>query len=294
MNLKEELLKIKTQNIPNEVQKIVDCGLIQECEVLGDICYITFAFKLNKKPTYNYRYIYDSDFIIRENCSAIYCGGVALDNSLKILKGVIYPYFFDIPNKSELFGEVLNYEGIYKYSKGIPQILTKNMGIKLSDLFPSAATFKIYNLVTDNADCFGNFVKKKATYRNTRVPVDEKQHIVEVDYDDDTFFGAMYEYKTGRELKKVYPYGPILADIKNVVTFGYVEGFLKDCNILREITSKIYCTEKISDSIEQLGYNIKAATNKVAKSIEFLGSANKTGMVGMSHELYIANKIKMG
>lgn len=33
MNLKEELAKIKSRNIPSSIQKLIDKGVIQECEV---------------------------------------------------------------------------------------------------------------------------------------------------------------------------------------------------------------------------------------------------------------------
>ena len=54
-SFKDSLLNAKSSNLPKCVRDLVDAGLVQECETIDDIHYISFAFQLHDAAFYNYR-----------------------------------------------------------------------------------------------------------------------------------------------------------------------------------------------------------------------------------------------
>ena len=53
-NFREELLKVASNNYPKIIQDLLDSGIIQECQVIDEIYYISFGFHLICPIFYNY------------------------------------------------------------------------------------------------------------------------------------------------------------------------------------------------------------------------------------------------
>ena len=80
-NFREELLKVASNNYPKIIQDLLDSGIIQECQVIDGIYYISFGFHLKHQPFYNYKSdSYYFNFIhYEEKEEVIYVGGMAVD-----------------------------------------------------------------------------------------------------------------------------------------------------------------------------------------------------------------------
>lgn len=265
MNLKEELAKIKSHSIPLLIQKLIDKGIIQECEEMNNIYYITFAFEIINVPIYNYEYrdCSVSNFSDREFCSIIYCCGMALDSKLNVLRGIVYPYYFDYDKNSWLFKS--NTPIKQNVITGKPQIICKNMETKLKDWFTSNG-FKLFNIITDNANAWADFINGNEKYKNTRVVLDKNGYFIYPDeYCDTQYYGNLFSYENNKSLG-VHRYVPFIALPSQAVTIDYVSRYLNNQEINRNIASKIYCTNSISNSIKTAGKNIKQGMDNVAKS----------------------------
>ena len=265
MNLKEELAKIKSRNIPSSIQKLIDKGVIQECEEMNKIYYITFAFEIIDAPVYNYEYRDSSltNFSEREFCSIIYCCGMALDSKLNVLRGIIYPYYFDYDKDSWLFKSDTPIKQLVTI--GTPQIICKNMKTKLKDWFTSDG-FKLFNVVTDNANAWADFINGNEKYKDTMVVLDKNGYLIGPDkYCETQYYGNLFSYENNKPLG-LHRYVPFIASSSQVVTIDYVSKYLNDQEINRNIASKIYCTNSISSSIKTVGKSIKQGMDNVAKS----------------------------
>lgn len=263
MNFREELNNIKCNALPLGIQKLLDNGLIQQCEELNDIYYITFAFRVKYGRVYNYHGVYYNDFIMSEQCNTMVCGGMALDSKLKVLRGIIYPYYSDYEQNGEVFEMSDKTKPIIM---GTPQIICKKANTELKDWF-SDDTFKIFNVVTDDANAWSDMVKGQEDYNNSQVYVDEDDNKIDNDeYGDGCFYGYAYLFETGKRTGCIHCYEPIIVDSRDAITLDYVSNYLNDENLTRNIAARIYCTEIISKSIKDHGNTIKDGLNNVANS----------------------------
>lgn len=262
MNLKEELAIIKSRNIPSSIQKLIDNGLIQQCEELDNIYYITFAFRVKYERVYNYHGVYYYDFAKGEVCTTMVCGGMALDSKLRVLRGIIYPYYSDYEQNGDIFGMTDKNRPIIM---GTPQIICKKSNTKLKDWFGDG-TFKIFNIVTDDANAWSDMIKCQEDYNNGQVYVDEDDNII--DYytteEDGCFYGRAYLPETFKYTGRIHRYEPITVDSRKVITLEYVSSYLNDENLNRNIAARIYCSETISKSINNHGHTVKNSINNVA------------------------------
>ena len=265
MNLKEELAKIKSRNIPSSIQKLIDKGVIQECEEMNKIYYITFAFEIIDAPVYNYEYRDSSltNFSEREFCSIIYCCGMALDSKLNVLRGIIYPYYFDYDKDSWLFKSDTPIKQLVTIGK--PQIICKNMKTKLKDWF-TLNGFKLFNIVTDNANAWADFINGNEKYKDTMVVLDKNGYLISPDkYCETQYYGNLFSCENNKPLG-LHRYVPFIASSSQAVTIDYVSKYLNDQEINRNIVSKIYCANSISSSIKTVGKSIKQGMDNVARS----------------------------
>lgn len=284
-SFKESLLHAKSSNLPKCVRDLVDVGLVQECETIDGIHYISFAFQLHDAAFYNYRNnVYHSDFIAIAFADVMYAGGFAVNDEGNILKGIIYPYYYNFHSEEdcEMFG-VKNI--LVPYTKGTPQIINKADNLKLNNFFVSNTYFRAFNLATNLSDTWVNFASGKESYANTYMLCDEDNNLFEPrDWNDLTFYGHVksekdYEYKfthkyTGQSITK-----------SNAITVAFVEKKLEDNSILSSIATKIFCTDKacksriksakitkegmefIGKSIQDAGINIRKGASNIANAV---------------------------
>ena len=263
MNFRDELNNIKCNALPLGIQKLLDNGLIQQCEELDNIYYITFAFRTKYKRVYNYHGVYYHNFVKSEQCNTMVCGGMALDSKLRVLRGIIYPYYSDYEQNGDIFEISDKNRPIIM---GIPQIICKNAHTKLKDWFINN-TFKIFNIITDDANAWSDMIKGEEDYSTSQVYIDKDGNIVDYyEYGDECFYGRIYSFETGEETERIHRYKPIIVDSHDAITLEYASNYLNDENINRNIATRIYCTETISKSIEKHSYTIKDGLNNVADS----------------------------
>lgn len=267
-SFKESLLHAKSSNLPKCVRDLVDVGLVQECETIDGIHYISFAFQLHDAAFYNYRNnVYKSDFIAIAFADVMYAGGFAVNDDGNILKGIIYPYYYNFHSEEdcEMFG-VKNI--LVPYTKGTPQIINKADKLKLNNFFVSNKYFRAFNLATNLSDTWVNFASGKESYANTYMMCDEEENLFEPnDWNDFTFYGHVkcekdFQYKfthkyTGQSITK-----------SNAITVSFVEKKLEDNSILSSIANKIFCVnETIKGQIE--------SAKIVKEGMEFIGNSNQ-------------------
>ena len=267
-SFKESLLHAKSSNLPKCVRDLVDVGLVQECETIEGIHYISFAFQLHDAAFYNYRNnVYHSDFIAIAFADVMYAGGFAVNDEGNILKGIIYPYYYNFHSEEdcEMFG-VKNI--LVTYTKGTPQIINKADNLKLNNFFVSNKYFRAFNLATNLSDTWVNFASGKESYANTFMMCDEDDNLFEPsDWNDFTFYGHVkceksFQYKfthkyTGQSITK-----------SNAITVAFVEKKLEDNSILSSIATKIFCVnETVKGQIE--------SAKIVKEGMEFIGKSNQ-------------------
>lgn len=263
MNFRDELNNIKCNALPLGIQRLIDNGLIQQCEELDNIYYITFAFRTKYKRVYNYHGVYYHNFIKSEQCNTMICGGMALNSKLQVLKGIIYPYYSDYKQNGEVFKMLDQTNPIIR---GTPQIICKNANTELKDWFVND-TFKIFNVVTDDANAWSDMVKGQEDYSTSQVYVDENDKEVDGDeYGNECFYGYAYLFDTGKKTKSIHHYKPIIVDSRNVVTLDYVSSYLNDKDLNRNIAARIYCAETISSGINAHGRMVKDGLYGIAES----------------------------
>lgn len=264
MNFRDELNNIKCNALPLGIQKLLDNGLIQQCEEIDNIYYITFAFRVKHERVYNYHGDYYHNFVKTEQCNTMVCGGMALNSRLKVLKGIIYPYYFDYQQNGKVFEMSDKTKPIIM---GTPQIICKNANTELKDWFVDD-TFKIFNVVTDDANAWSDMVKGQEDYSTSRVYVDEDDNIIDNDdkYGDGCLYGHVYLFETGKRTGCIHCYEPIIVNSHDAITLDYVSNYLNDGNLTRNIAARIYCAETISKSINDHGHTIKDGLNNVADS----------------------------
>lgn len=264
-NFREELLKAMGNNYPKAIQDLLDCGIIQECQVIDGIYYINFAFHLKHQKFYNYQ---DGDFYnflrCEEKDEVIYSGGMAIDKKMNILKGIIYPFYINSPISNQSESSML-----MPYVYGTPQIINKSYNLKISDFF-SPNYCRIFNLITDSNIAWAQFILNIENYKGTYIPCDEngKQIIEPNDSNDIDYYGNLID-KNGKfyGLKR---YGGIIVSSENSVPISFVESYLKNKNLQSSIATKIYCNNE---------------TNKTTiKSAEI----NKEGLVDIGEAIFIA------
>lgn len=253
MNLKEELNQIKCKNIPLKIQSLLDNGLIQECEELNGIYYITFAFRIIDKLLYNYEYKYARNFVFAEYCSIIYCGGMAIDSKLKVIRGVIYPYYYDYCENSDLFDTSAT---IKQVIPGTPQIITKAMNTKLSDWFTDDG-FKVFNLITNKSNTWGLFINENESYNGCDAYLSDDGIISPDELDESSYFGNAYRFSDYKKLGWILRYKPIIVSSGDVLTLEYISKFINSNTLSKSIIANIYCANAISKAIQHSGNQIK-------------------------------------
>ena len=283
-SFKDSLLKAKSDPLPKCIQKLIDSGLVQECETIDDIYYISFAFQLNNTPFYNYKNnIYFDDFADIVWIDVMYAGGFAVNNKGKILKGIIYPYYYNFKTEDDckMFGIDNN---LIPYIKGMPQIINKNDNLKLKDFF-IGSTFRAYNLSTNLSDTWVNFISNKESYSNTFMLCDEKGETFEPnEYNDFTYYGYVkseknYQYK----FTKKYP-GKYITK-SNAITVSFIEKKLEDNTILSSIATRIFCTNETSKSRIKSAKINKEGMEYMGKSTQEAGLHIRAGLSNVANAI---------
>lgn len=281
MDFKTELNILKDKKgggNPSNIQRLIDNGLLQQCEECDGIYYVTFAFRVVNRPVYNYEYEKgNSNFELCEICSVIYCGGMAIGPDMSILKGVIYPYYYGFKlSDSSLFDTTISNNSIIR---GTPQIIYKNMGTKLEDWF-SDKFFSAYNILTNDANAFADFIKGEENYEGCRVYMKDK--FERCDYGN--FYGYINQAVNDRT--KILHCPPTLLFPSDVVTLEWVSDFIKDETINRNIATKIYCSNIIKKSLNNIGNNISRGAHELSENLYRAGST-----VDNTTEIYIHNSL---
>lgn len=282
-SFKESLLNVKSSQLPKCVQDLVDVGLVQECETINNIHYISFAFQLHDVAFYNYRNnVYDNDFIAISFADVMYAGGFAVNDKGNILKGIIYPYYYNFCNEKdcEMFG-VKNI--LVPYTKGTPQIINKVDKLKLNNLFISNKYFRVFNLATNLSDTWVNFALGKESYANTFMLCDEDNNLFEPsDWNDLTFYGQV-KCETDFKHKFIHKYTGKSITKSNAITVEFVEKKLEDNSILSSIATKIFCTDKACKSRIKSAKITKEGMECMCKSIQNAGSNIYIGLSNIAN-----------
>lgn len=284
-SFKDALLDAKSNQLPKCIQNLIDTGLLQECETIDDIHYVSFAFQLNNATFYNYRNgRYGSDFIDIAWIDTMYAGGFAVNDKGKILKGIIYPYYsnFDNEESCKMFG---GNNILVPYIKGTPQIINKADNLKLKDFFISNKFFRVYNLATNLSDTWANFVAGKESYTGTFILCNEKGGLYEPnEYNDITFYGHVknesdFQYK----YTKKYP-GEYLTK-SNAVTVSFIEKKLEDYSISSSIATKIFCANETNKSRIKSAKINKEGMEHMGKAIDNAGINIRAGISNVANVL---------
>ena len=245
MNFKESLLKIKYNFCyPDSIQNLLDNGIIRDCQVIDGIYYIEFAFHLRRQPFYNYQDEHYLNFIYYEiKDEVIYVGGMAIDEEMNILKGIIYPFYINSSisdqNKPSL---------LMPYTYGIPQIINKANKLKIDNFFTSNHC-KVFNLITESNVAWAQFALNAENYENTFIPCDDNGE--QTDYPDYwncvSYFGKLLDNKD--RLKGIKKYSGVLVGPENSVPLSFVENYLKNKNLQSSIAAKIYYNKESNKSV---------------------------------------------
>lgn len=266
MTLREELKKISGRSIPYAIQVLLDNGLIQECEEVGGVYYITFVFRLLENQLYNYK---DTpthrNFSRSTNCDIFYYGGMAISQDMTVLKGIIYPFYESQDEDNELFETFL---GTNQLEFGTPQIITKNMHTSLHDWFKFGG-FTVYNLFTSDAMVWGEFKQSKESYDGCKCFIDEKGKNV-----GGTYYGYQFSETTYKKLNdEPNKYKPVIALPNNSLTISTIERILGSDNLRREIAGRIYSANIIGNSITKGCKVISDSNHYIGNNIGNLANA---------------------
>lgn len=230
MNFRDELNNIKCNTaLPLGIQNLLDNGLVLQCEELDNIYYITFAFRVKYERVYNYHGVYDCNFAKGEVCTTMVCGGMALNSELKVLRGIIYPYYSDYEQDGDIFRMSDKSKPIIM---GTPQIICKNANTELKDWFIDG-TFKIFNIVTDDANAWSDMIRGQEDYNHSYVYVDEDDNIIDyyINESDGCFYGHVYSPDTREDTEYIHCYEPITVDSHNAITLEYISSYLDNENL---------------------------------------------------------------
>ena len=284
-SFKDALLEAKSNQLPKCIQNLIDVGLLQECETIDGIHYVSFAFQLNNATFYNYRNgRYASDFIDVARVDAMYAGGFAVNDKGKILKGIIYPYYYNFYKEEDckMFG---GNNMLVPYIKGVPQIINKIDNLKLKDFFISDKIFRVYNLATNLSDTWVNFISGKESYTNTHMLCDENGELYEPNECNDlTFYGRVknekdFQYKYTKKYQGEY------ITKSNAITVSFVEKKLEENTISSSIATKIFCANETNKSrIESAKIN-KEGMEYMGKSIQSAGLNIRAGVSNIANVL---------
>lgn len=295
-SFKDALLEAKSNQLPKCIQNLIDVGLLQECETIDGIHYVSFAFQLNNATFYNYRNgIYISDFIDAARVDAMYVGGFAVNDKGKILKGIIYPYYYNFYKEEDckMFG---GNNMLVPYIKGTPQIINKTDNLKLTDFFILNNFFRAYNLATNLSDTWANFVAGKELYTNTIMLCDENGKLYEPnEYNDLTFYGHVknekdFQYKYTKKYQGEY------ITKSNAITVSFVEKKLEEHTISSSIATNIFCVNETNKSriksaeinkegMEYIGKSIQSAGLNIGAEVSNIAEINKEGMKYMGKSI---------
>lgn len=282
---KDALLEAKSNQLPKCIQNLIDVGLLQECETIDGIHYVSFAFQLNNATFYNYRNgIYISDFIDAARVDAMYAGGFAVNDKGKILKGIIYPYYYNFYKEEDckMFG---GNNMLVPYIKGVPQIINKIDNLKLKDFFISDKIFRVYNLATNLSDTWVNFISGKESYSNTYILCDEKGETFEPnEYNDLTFYGHVknekdFQYKYTKKYQGEY------ITKSNAITVSFVEKKLEEHTISSSIATKIFCVNETNKSRIKSAEINKEGMEYMGKSTQSAGRNIRAGLSNIANAL---------
>lgn len=284
-SFKDALLNAKSNQLPKCIQNLIDAGLLQECETIDGVHYVSFAFQLNDATFYNYRNgRFSRDFIEIAHIDTIYAGGFAVNDKGKILKGIIYPYYYNFHTEEEckMFGEN---NILIPYIKGTPQIINKADNLKLNKFFILNKCFRVYNLATNLSDTWANFVSGNESYANTYILCNEKNELFEPDiYNDFSFYGRVinendYQHKYTRQYTGEY------ITKSNAITIAFVEKKLKDRTISSSIATKIFCVNETNKARIKSAEINKEGMEYMGQSIEIAGLNIRTGVSNIANVL---------
>ena len=284
-SFKDALLHAKSNQLPKCIQNLIDAGLLQECETINDVYYVSFAFQLNNTTFYNYRNsLYRSDFIEIAWIDAMYVGGFAVNDEGKILKGIIYPYYCNFHNEEEceMFG---GNNILVSYIKGTPQIINKGDNLKLNDFFISNKFFRAYNLATNLSDTWVNFISNKESYANTYMLCDENDELFEPnDFNSLTFYGCVMN-KNNLQYKYTKKYPGEYINKSNAITVSFIEKKLEDYTISSSIATKIFCVNKTNKSRIKSAEINKESMKYIGESIHGAGLNIRKGLSNIANAL---------
>lgn len=284
-SFKDALLDAKSNKLPKCIQNLIDAGLLQECETIDGIHYVSFAFQLNNSKFYNYRNDrYGSDFLDIAWIDAMYVGGFAVNDKGKILKGIIYPYYYNFYKEEDckMFG---GNNILVPYVRGVPQIINKIDNLKLKDFFISDKFFRVYNLATNLSDTWVNFISGKESYSNTYILCNDKGETFEPnEYNDLTFYGHVknendFKYRYTKKYQGEY------ITKSNAITVSFVEKKLEDHTILSSIVTKIFCVNETNKSRIKSAEINKEGMEYMGKSTQNAGRNIRAGLSNIANAL---------
>ena len=279
-NFRQELLKAINNNCPKTIQELLDSGIIQECQAIDGVYYISFGFHLKRQSFYNYKSdSYYFEFIHQEiKEEVIYVGGMAVDINGTILKGIIYPYYLNSPNSNS------EEEKLMPYMYGTPQIINKRYNLNLNNFF-APGFCRVFNLITDSNIAWSEFILGIENYKNTHIPCDSKgkQIIYPSDDNDVPYFGNMIEgYKKLHNIKK---YVGELITVENSVPISFIETYLKNKNLQSSIASKIYCTKEANKATIKGAEIQKKGLTSIALATLLAGKDARKGLSNVANAL---------
>lgn len=284
-SFKDALLNAKSNQLPECIQNLIDVGLLQECETIDGVHYISFAFQLNNATFYNYRNgKFGKDFIEIAYIDTIYAGGFAVNDKGRILKGIIYPYYYNFHTEEEckMFGEN---NILIPYIKGTPQIINKVDNLNLNNFFILNKYFRVYNLATNLSDTWVNFASGNESYANTYMVCNEKNELFEADICNDfTFYGhVINENDRQHKYTKFYP-GECITK-SNAITISFVEKKLEDHTISSSIATKIFCVNETNKARIKSAEINKEGMKYMGKSIQLAGLNIRAGASNIANVL---------
>lgn len=280
-SFKEELLKsLNTKQFPKSIQRLIDNGIVQECEEINGIYYLLFGFYLHNQDFYNYKSNFKMDFVFYERADVIYVGGLSVDNNGRVLKGIVTPYYLNVYTNDidNIFG--VNDSKTFPYIIGTPQIFNKNDRLHLMHIFPYDSYFRIFNLSTIKSNTWTSFLLKKESYEETSIKTYKGGCHVSHTECVSSYFGKIYE---GTDYKGIQKYYGGLALVDNTVPIQFIEEKLNNKTLLNSIANKLICNP--NKGLHELSNKCEKGFRSLSIATAFAGSEIRHGVTNIAYSI---------
>lgn len=276
-SFREELLKsLNTKQFPKSIQRLIDSGIVQECEEIDGIYYLLFGFYLHNQDFYNYRSYVKKDFVFHEKSDVIYAGGLSVDNKGIVLKGIVTPYYLNVHTNDvdNIFG--VSGAKTLPYIVGTPQIFNKNDRLHLMHIFPFGEFFKVFNLSTIKSNTWASFFQGKESYEETSVV----KYKVGVNDVCSSYFGKVYN---GYDYEGLQRYYGKYVEVGDTVPIQFVEEKLNNKTLLTSIANKLMCNP--NNGLHELSKNCKEGFRSLSIATAYAGSEIRQGTTNIARSL---------